>query len=84
MNDQSERGGTHARPNSLLRHGANQRAPALVAGTVVHRGGERYVAELVERHATRWVAGLVRLKDVPYDGVPLIFVPIDELYWEAP
>lgn len=84
MNDQSEGGFTGVRPTSRHRHGANQRRPSLVPGTVVQRCGELYVAELVERHATQWVAGVVRLKDAHRDGASLMFVPINEIYWESP
>lgn len=55
--------------------------PSLMPGTVVWRGGETYVAELVERHGTEWMAGVVAAGDARRERARLRFIPVRELNW---
>lgn len=55
--------------------------PNLPVGTVVWRGSEVYVAELVEQHGTEWVAGVVPVSDASRPVARMTFIPVRKLEW---
>lgn len=59
----------------------NRTRPALPTGSLVWRGTEVYVAELVEQHGLAWVAGVVPVSDASKPFARMRFIPIRDLEW---
>ena len=55
--------------------------PTLPTGSLVWRGTEVYVAELVEQHGLAWVAGVVPVSDASKPIARMCFIPVRDLDW---
>lgn len=66
---------------ALMRSMSQPGRPRLLPGTIVWRGGETYVAELIERHGMEWMVGVVALGDARRSSARLRFIPVRELDW---
>lgn len=84
MTDVSEKRFSANRPTSQRRFAPNISPSPLKPNTIVYLEGEMFVAELVERQAQEWVAGIVPLNMARRLNAPMKFVPVTQLEWDEP